>query len=287
MLRHFIQLTKPGIIVGNLVSVIGGFSLASNDKVFLFLLLMTVLGVSLVIASGCVFNNYIDQDIDRKMERTQDRVLVQTSLPAHWVLSYGTLLGIIGFGILFFAVNPLSAYLSLFGFIVYVGLYSLYFKRHSVHGTFVGSFSGAMPPVIGYCAFSQQLDLAAVILLLMFCFWQVVHSYAIAIFRLNDYRAADIPVLPVVSGFAVTRRHMLFYTIAFMIVSAGLTLFHYTGYLYFVITLLMNIVWYMMILRRENNEQQWARRIFIFSIIIVVVFAMLMGIDSHSSYVVG
>lgn len=287
MLKYLVQLTKPGIIAGNLVSVIGGFCLASNGKVFLFLLLMTILGVSLVIASGCVFNNYIDQDIDSKMERTKMRVLVRHHLSAYFVLSYGAILGIAGFLILFFFVNPLSAYLGLFGLFVYVGLYSLYFKRHSVHGTFVGSFSGSMPPVIGYCAFSGQIDLAVVLLLFMFCFWQIVHSYAIAIYRLKDYRAANIPVLPCVSGFDVTRQHMLLYTLLFAIVCAGLYVFGYAGPYYFVVTLIINIIWFVMIWRKNTNTQKWARHIFIYSIVIVILISLMMGIDSHSVYTLG
>ncbi len=84
------------------------------------------------------------------------------------------------------------------GFVVYVGVYSLYMKRHSVYGTLIGSLSGAAPPVIGYCAVTGDFDSGAAILLAIFSLWQMPHSYAIAIFRFKDYQAANIPVLPVV-----------------------------------------------------------------------------------------
>ncbi|STE87925.1 protoheme IX farnesyltransferase [Escherichia coli] len=109
---------------------------------------------------------------------------------------YATLLGIAGFMLLWFGANPLACWLGVMGFVVYVGVYSLYMKRHSVYGTLIGSLSGAAPPVIGYCAVTGEFDSGAAILLAIFSLWQMPHSYAIAIFRFKDYQAANIPVLP-------------------------------------------------------------------------------------------
>ena len=196
MLKRYLLVTKPGIIFGNLISVVGGFFLSSKGSLELDLFLATLVGVSLVIASGCVFNNYIDRDIDCLMERTRNRVLVQGLIGPRATLGYATGLGIVGVALLYW-VNPLSAALGGLGFVVYVGLYTLWLKRRSVYGTLVGSLSGATPPVIGYCAVSNEFDSGALILLLIFSLWQMPHSYAIAIFRFKDYQAAAIPVLPV------------------------------------------------------------------------------------------
>ncbi|MCX2958779.1 MAG: UbiA family prenyltransferase, partial [Serratia symbiotica] len=100
----------------------------------------------------------------------------------------------------YIGANPLAMWLAVMGFVVYVGVYSLYMKRHSVYGTLIGSLSGAAPPVIGYCAVTNEPDTGALILLAIFSLWQMPHSYAIAIFRFKDYQAANIPVLPVVKG---------------------------------------------------------------------------------------
>ncbi|MBC7209463.1 MAG: UbiA family prenyltransferase, partial [Pseudomonas sp.] len=163
--KHFIQITKPGIIFGNVLSVAGGFFLAAKGHVDFALFLAVVIGTSLVVASGCVFNNCIDRDIDHKMERTKNRVMVQGGMSLPLALIYATLLGVAGFSLLYVQANPLAAFCALVGFVVYVGFYSLWLKRKSVHGTLVGSLSGAMPPVIGYCAVSNSFDLAAVTLL--------------------------------------------------------------------------------------------------------------------------
>ncbi len=134
MFKQYLQVTKPGIIFGNLISVIGGFLLASKGSIDYPLFIYTLVGVSLVVASGCVFNNYIDRDIDRKMERTKNRVLVKGLISPGVSLVYATLLGIAGFMLLWFGANPLACWLGVMGFVVYVGVYSLYMKRHSVYG---------------------------------------------------------------------------------------------------------------------------------------------------------
>jgi len=206
MIKQYLQVTKPGIIFGNLISVIGGFLLASKGSIDYTLFLASLVGVSLVVASGCVFNNVIDRDIDIKMERTRNRVLVKGLISAKVSLVYATALGIAGFALLYFGANPLAMWLAVMGFVVYVGVYSLYMKRNSVYGTLIGSLSGAAPPVIGYCAVTNQFDAGALILLAIFSLWQMPHSYAIAIFRFKDYQAANIPVLPVVKGISVAKK---------------------------------------------------------------------------------
>jgi len=229
--KRYLLITKPGIIMGNLISVLGGFFLAANGSQSLQLLLMTLMGVSLVIASGCVFNNYIDRDIDGLMERTRNRVLVKGLISPRASLIYASLLGVAGV-VLLGQINGLAALLGGLGFVVYVGLYSLWLKRRSVYGTLVGSLSGAMPPVIGYCAVRGEFDSGALVLLLIFSLWQMPHSYAIAIFRLRDYQAAGIPVLPVLRGIRVTKDHMLGYIIAFALAALMLTGTGYAGYGY-------------------------------------------------------
>lgn len=281
MLKPFVSITKPGIIFGNLISVAGGFFLASQGSVDGVLFLATVIGIALVIASGCVFNNYIDRDIDRLMERTQGRVTVQGLIPPGVTLAYGGVLGIAGFSVLWFGTNALATAFALLGFVVYVGLYSLYLKRHSIYGTLVGSLSGAAPPVVGYCAVSGQFDLGALTLLLIFCLWQMPHSYAIAIFRFHDYRAASIPVLPVTRGVRAAKHHIFWYILAFLGATLMLTLGGYAGYGYFAVAAAMGLYWLVMALRgyRTGDDQAWAKKVFIFSIFTITALSIMMSID--------
>lgn len=282
MIKPYLLVTKPGIILGNMVSVVGGFLLASRGNIHVSLLLSTLFGVSLVIASGCVFNNYIDRDIDGLMQRTKHRPLVQGKIAPNASLGYASLLGMAGFLVLYLQTNGLATLVALAGFVIYVGIYSLYLKRKSVYGTLIGSLSGAMPPVIGYCAVSNQLDAGAWILLLTFSLWQMPHSYAIAIFRLKDYQAAAIPVLPVVKGIITAKKHILFYTLGFILAALMLTLSGYTGYRYFAVAFCLGVYWLWIIIRDDHSDAVWARKQFVFSILAITALSVMMGIDTVS-----
>ena len=285
MMKQYLQVTKPGIIFGNLISVVGGFLLASKGSIDYPLFLATLVGVSLVVASGCVFNNYIDRDIDKKMEITKNRVLVKGLIAPNVTLVYATALGIAGFALLYTAANPLAMWLAVMGFVVYVGVYSLYMKRHSVYGTLIGSLSGAAPPVIGYCAVTNEFDMGALILLAIFSLWQMPHSYAIAIFRFKDYQAANIPVLPVVKGISVAKNHITVYILAFMIATLMLTLSGYAGYKYLVVAAAVSVWWLGMALRgyKTENDSIWARKLFVFSIVAITSLSVMMSIDFSAS----
>lgn len=285
MMKQYLQVTKPGIIFGNLISVIGGFLLASKGSLDVPLFIATTVGVSLVVASGCVFNNYIDRDIDKIMERTKNRVLVKGLIAPKVTLTYATLLGLAGVALLYVAANPLAALLAVIGFIVYVGVYSLYMKRHSVYGTLIGSLSGAAPPVIGYCAVSNEFDAGALILLAIFSLWQMPHSYAIAIFRFKDYQAANIPVLPVVKGISVAKNHITLYIVAFMVATLMLSLGGYAGYKYLVVAAAVSVWWLGMALsgyKKAVDDRVWARKLFVFSIVTITCLSVMMSVDFQS-----
>ncbi|CDG16567.1 MULTISPECIES: heme o synthase [Xenorhabdus] len=285
MIKQYLQVTKPGIIFGNLISAIGGFLLASRGVIDYPLFFATMVGVSLVVASGCVFNNYIDRDIDRIMERTKERVLVKGLIDPKISLIYASVLGIAGIVLLYVAANALAMQLALIGFIIYVGVYSLYMKRKSVYGTLVGSLSGAAPPVIGYCAVAGHFDTGALILLLIFSLWQMPHSYAIAIFRFKDYQAANIPVLPVIKGISVAKNHITLYILAFMIATLMLAISGYAGYKYLIVATAVSIWWLGMALSgyKTSNDRIWARKLFLFSIVAIMSLSVMMSVDSAAS----
>jgi protoheme IX farnesyltransferase len=284
MYRPYLQLTKPGIVIGNLIAVTGGFLLASHGSVDWFRGALVALGVSLVVASGCVINNLIDRDIDALMARTRNRPMVTGRVSVALALLYGVVLGVAGVGVLYGSAGCfLPVALVLVGYVVYVGLYSLYMKRNSIHGTLIGSIAGAMPPVVGYCAASGRFDAAALTLLAMYSLWQMPHSYAIAIFRAQDYRAASIPVLPVVRGFAAAKRQMVLYNASFTSVTLMLGVLGYAGKVYMLAALLAGLYWFRLGLagRTAGNEARWARKVFFASIAVVTVLSVAMSVDAY------
>ncbi|MGP1945624.1 MAG: heme o synthase [Arsenophonus sp. ER-EMS1-MAG3] len=281
-IKEYFQVTKPTIIFGNLISVIGGFLLAAKGIIDYPKFIATLFGVSLVIASACVFNNYIDKDIDSMMDRTKNRVLVKELINLKISLIYATMLGLIGVILLYIITNALAIFFTVIGFIIYICIYSFYMKRNSVYGILIGSLSGATPPVIGYCAASNKFDFGALILLLIFYFWQIPHSYAIAIFHLKDYKAASIPILPVIKGIYVAKIHIFLYIFAFMITTIMLTISGYSSYIYLIVAICVSLWWLGIAIsgfKKSNNDSLWARKLFLFSIIAITSISIMISID--------
>lgn len=284
MLKQYLFLTKPGILFGNFITTLGGFFLAAQGRVDLPLLLLTLLGTTLVVASGCVFNNIIDQDIDQRMQRTRTRALVKKTISVPVAFIFATVLGILGFALLYFLVNSLATYFAALGFIVYVGFYSLWTKRTTIHQTIVGSISGACPPVIGYVAVANQVDYAAIILLIGYAFWQMPHSWGIAIYRLQDYSNANIPILPVARSVRRTKIESTLYVILFM---ACMNLLYYFGYAdlwYAIILNISSLYWlYLSLIGfKAENDQLWARHYFMFSVKLITIISLGFYFTSNS-----
>lgn len=282
MWRDYWILSKPGIISGNLIAAGAGYCLAAQGRVEFAVLLPMLLGTALVIASGCVLNNYIDRDIDQKMRRTRYRLRMFARVGARSALVFAATAGSLGLLLLAWSTNVLALGFAALGFWVYVVLYSLVYKRSSIHGTLIGSLSGACPPIIGYVAARGQFDSGAAILLATFCFWQIPHSYAIAIYRFADYKAANIPVLPIAEGVQKARRHMIGYIIAFAAAVLMLSLFGYTGAFYALIMGAISLYW--LYLAKvgycvEAEQQRWAKRQFVFSIVAITAFSILISLD--------
>lgn len=279
--RDYYRLTKPGIIYGNLLTAIGGFVLGSKGHIHLQLALAALLGISLIIASACVVNNYIDRGIDSKMERTKKRASVTGTISLRNAMLYATILGIMGFGTLLLWTNLLTFILGGVAYFVYVVWYGVE-KRRSALGTLVGSISGAMPPVAGYTAVTNSFDTGAIILFLILTLWQMPHFYAIAMYRLKDYQAAGLPVLPAVKGFTETKVQILVYTVGFLVSISLLTLFGYAGYLYLVVMEALGVWWLIKAIQgfQAVDEVKWARTLFFQSLIIITAFSVMLPLDT-------
>lgn len=280
MLKKYISITKPGIIFGNLVTVIGGFFLASNNYTDWPVLLLTVSGIMLIIACGCVFNNIIDRDIDRLMDRTKNRVMVHGLISKKQALVYAVILMVLG-SVLLYKVNVLTLQVALVGLFFYVVVYTLAFKRRSVYGTLIGSISGAIPPLVGYCAVRNGIDAGAIILFFMLVIWQMPHSYAIAIFRFKDYTAANIPVLPIKKGPLRAKVSILIHTILFLFISSQLYFWNYAGIYYLITSILVSLWWIVLAIRgfSAKDDVVWARKLFGFSIIIIMSLSFMMAVN--------
>jgi heme o synthase len=280
--RTYWLLTKPGILLGNAITTAGGFALASRGNIHFALFFKTMLGLSLVIASACVFNNYIDRIADEKMERTKHRPLVKGLISPKSAISFAIFIGLLGTLFLALFSNLLAVISALIGFFVYVILYS-FSKYYSIHGTLIGSISGAMPPVVGYCAASSRFDAGALILFVMIALWQMPHFFAIAIYRLEDYAAASIPVLPLKRGIYRTKVQMLLYIIAFIATCSLLVVFGYVGNTYLIPLALLGSAWVYLCAKgfKCESDKQWARKMFFFSLLVVLGLCAAIPLSVH------
>lgn len=279
MINYYL-ITKPGIILGNLITLIAGFLLASHGHLPIGLFISTLIGLTLIMASACVFNNYIDRQTDKKMQRTKNRPLATGLISGKRALVFATLLGILGALTLLLFTNLLATLVAAIGFFVYVVLYSMW-KCRTVYGTAIGSIAGAVPPVVGYCAVSQHFDSGALILFAMLVMWQMPHFFAIALSHFDDYAAANIPVLPVSKGLLRTKIHMCLYILGFIGVAALLTVFNYTGQIYLLMTLGFGLVWFGLSLTgfKNGGEQIWGRRMFRVSLWVITIVCFSMTLD--------
>lgn len=280
MMKTYYMLTKPGIILGNAITTAAGFALASRGNIEWGLFFITLIGLSLVIASAGIFNNYIDREMDAKMERTKNRPLANGTIPSKNALVFATLLGLIGIAILFLYTNLLTVVVTLFGFFVYLVLYA-FWKYHSFYGTIVGSIAGGVPPLVGYCAVSNRLDTGAILIFLILVLWQMPHFFSIAVYRYNDYSAAEIPVLPVEKGMRITKIHMALYIIAYTATTLMLTLTGYTGMTYFFVAAGLGLSWLILCLLgfSVKNNTIWAKQMFAFSLVVIMTLCLTISID--------
>jgi protoheme IX farnesyltransferase len=275
-LRRYYYLTKPGIIYGNALTAAAGFLLAADWHIDWFRFVGLLLGMSLVIGAACVCNNYLDRNIDQKMERTSRRALVSGKVSVRAALIYAVVLFTVGQGLLLCYTNWLTVMIGLIAFIDYVALYG-WAKRHSPYGTLIGTISGSAPITAGYTAVTGHFDTGALLLFLLMVCWQMSHFYAIALYRFKDYKAAGLPVMPVAKGAHRTKVEIIAYILAFEIVAVLLTLFHYTGLIYLVVMVGIGAVWLLRGLRgfRAKDNAAWGKQMFLFSLIVVLVLSVM------------
>nr|Q057F2.2 RecName: Full=Protoheme IX farnesyltransferase; AltName: Full=Heme B farnesyltransferase; AltName: Full=Heme O synthase [Buchnera aphidicola BCc] len=276
---------KPGIILGNIICLSGGFFLALNEKLSKIFFLKTVFGLILIISSSCILNNIIDRDIDKKMNRTKNRFLcINTNVFLLKILFFfSIILLILGLLVFYIYINFLCTIISFFGFFFYVYLYSYLFKRKTYFSTFVGSVSGSLPPIIGYVAVNNCLNRCCTILFFMFSFWQIAHSYSIIIYRYSDYKLLNLPVFPILYGKLKTIIFISICILNLFFFNFLLYFFGYVKFFYFLYTSFFIFLWFIFSFLSNSRYftiKIWSRIMFFFSIFIIFMISFLMSLNN-------
>lgn len=235
ILRDLKLLVKGLVLVANVLPIISGFWLAlyftgSSFAAYWDKFLIMAVGGTFVISGALMLNNWYEVDLDRVMKRTQERPTVTGSISLQTVLILGIVTSIIGFIFMFFTTIEATVYAFL-GWVTYVIPYTLWTKRRTTLNTVVGSISGAFTPLIGWATVTSAYHIVPIAVFIILFIWQMPHTFAIALRRYEEYKAANVPMLPVVYGFEMTKRQMALYVAAllpfpFFLVLAWLSVCH-------------------------------------------------------------
>ena len=279
----YYELTKPRITLLVLVTTFVGMWIANHASININLVFFTLLGTGLASAASATFNNYIDRNIDQLMARTRNRALPAGRLRPNQALWFGAILTIAAFSILNLNANALTAWLAMFTIFFYVVIYTIWLKRHSSLCTEVGGVAGALPPVIGWTAVTNEVTWPAILMFLIIFLWQPPHFWALALVRANEYKQANIPMLPVVSGTRPTKLRMLLYTVALLPATFALYWQGLLGIPLLLAALGLGFTYLILTINfaRKAVTVKSARRLFGFSILYLLGLFTLIFVDSQ------
>ncbi|HLQ70428.1 MAG TPA: heme o synthase [Bacillota bacterium] len=272
-------LFKGLVLVLNVMPVIIGFWLAvyitgGTFSAYLDTFFLTVVGSTFLMAGALSLNNWYEVDLDRVMKRTLKRPTVTGNIPLHIVLTIGVSCSVFGLVVLMFTTWETTIY-AFIGWFTYVVLYTFWSKRKYTLNTIIGSVSGAVTPLIGWAAIEPAFHIVPIILFIILFIWQVPHTFAIAIKRYDEYKAAKVPMLPVVYGFDFTKRQIFIYILCLLPLPYFLAML---GTTFMVVATILNIGWVFLAIRGFFMEdvQKWAKQIFIYSLNYLTILFLMM-----------
>ncbi|HSX47226.1 MAG TPA: heme o synthase [Patescibacteria group bacterium] len=276
MLKDYYYLTKPGIVYSNTANAIVGYIYGSNWHIHFAKLIYLILGAGLIVASSCVANNVLDVKIDSKMERTKTRAIITKKINKSEALIYSLVLGLLGILFLSFT-SKLVLGICVFASLIYIFIYG-YVKRISKFGTLVGTLPGSATLIAGYSLASGKLNVVTLLLFLIMLAWQMSHFYSIAIFRIEDYSKAKVPIWPIISGVRNTKLQIRFFITLFIVAILGLSIFKYNGIIFGLLMSLAGLYWLRESFKVNKNDQKWARHLFFLSLMELLFFMIMLPI---------
>lgn len=278
--RDYVALTKPRVISLLLAVTLVPMFLAGTTPPSPLLIFWTLLGGFLAAGGANTLNQFVDRDIDHVMMRTRLRPLPSGRMQPIQVLLFGIGLSLLSFFQLWLTVNLLAALIAFSGILYYVFLYTLLLKRSSTQNIVIGGAAGAIPPLVGWAAVANELSLLPILLFLIVFYWTPPHFWALALMRQKEYRAAGVPMLPVVAGDRETHRQIVLYSVLLLLCSLAPYFLFLLGPIYLVAALLLNGVFLGMaiaIWRQPSNVAVWS--LYRYSLIYLALLFLAMGID--------
>lgn len=280
MVGGYIALTKPRIIELLLITTVPTMVLAEKGWPSWGLVIVTLIGGTLAAGGANAINMVVDRDIDRLMERTKNRPLVTGLVQPRGALIFALSLEVAAFAVLWAGANLLSAVLALSATLFYVFVYTLWLKRTSRQNIVIGGAAGAVPVLVGWAAVQNSLAWEPFLLFMAIFLWTPPHFWALAIRHADDYRAAQVPMLPSVATLEETVRHMVAYTVVLAGVTIALGPLADLGIVYLVASIVLNLAFIggTVGLGRQPTPAR-SMRVFAFSISYVTLLFVAMAVD--------
>lgn len=277
--RNYLTLCKPRVVLLMLLTAWAGMYLAATQPIPLALWISATIGIAFMSSAAAALNHIMDHRTDAIMRRTQHRPLPKGEVSINAAALFAGVLGTLGFIVLYAAVNPLTAYLTLLASIGYAVIYTMYLKHATSQNIVIGGLSGAMPPLLGWTAVSNQLDPQGWILVLIIFTWTPAHFWALCIHRYNDYKQTKVPMLPITHGIPHTKLNIVLYSILTAACSILPFAIGMSGIVYLVAAIALDIgmLFYAFKLQFAVNDDRIALKTFHYSLIYLTgLFAALL-----------
>ena len=278
ILREFIILTKPRVNLLIMFTAIVGMLLAHQNTLNYELILFASLGIGLAASAAAIINHVVDQKIDSIMDRTKSRPLVNGSIKPLHAIYFALFLSVTSITMLYVFVNMLTALLTLLSIIIYSVIYSIYLKNLTSQNIVIGGIAGAMPPLLGWTSITNQIEPFPLVLFLIIFLWTPPHFWALAVYKYEDYKKADIPMLPVTHGRDFARLHIFLYSILLFCITLFPYILGLSGFIYLAGVVLIGLKFvldsYRLMVSKSSSE---AIALFKYSITyLAVLFALLL-----------
>ena len=282
LLRDYYQLTKPKVVALLLLTAWVGMLLAEPTQASLDEMVLGLTGIGLLAAGAAAMNHSLDHGIDAQMRRTRWRPVAMGRIGPKSAMVFALWLALTGFVLLYWGVNPLTAWLTLASLFGYAVVYTLLLKRATPQNIVIGGLAGAMPPLLGWTSITGGLSAEPWLLVMIIFTWTPPHFWSLAIHRRDDYAGANIPMLPVTHGIAFTKTTILLYLMILTLVCLLPYLIGMSGLLYLIGSLVLNLgfCWHGWLLKYSEHPGQ-AMRTFRFSIYHLMLLFGLLILDHH------
>jgi protoheme IX farnesyltransferase len=282
ILVQYYELTKPRVVMLAAFCALIGMLLAAEGPISWTVLMAGLAGISLLAGAGFAFNCLIERSIDARMARTRARPLPRGEVSVQGTIIFAGVIGGLGSMLLYWYVNPLTMWLTMATFVGYAVIYTVLLKPATPQNIVIGGASGAMPPVLGWTAIANEVTAPAIVLFLIIFVWTPPHFWALALYRIEDYRRSGLPMLPITHGPEFTRLNVLLYTVLLVAVSLMPFMIRMSGLLYLVSALVLGLVflYYAWRLWRQYSDAL-ARRTFSYSIFYLAALFGALLIDRY------